>query len=76
MRTHICPGCGLILDRDYNAALNILRKALELLYPGAQGNNLSFFGGTGNAWGEVAATAAFERIRQQAISRNQEPPAF
>ena len=76
MRTHICPACGLILDRDYNAALNILLKALELLYPGAQGNNLSFFGGTGNAWGDMAATAAFERIRQQAISRNQEPPAF
>jgi putative transposase len=76
MRTHICPGCGLILDRDYNAALNILLKALELLYPGAQENNLSFFGGTGNAWGDMATTAAFERIRQQAISRNQEPPAF
>ena len=24
MRTHICPGCGLVLDRDQNAALNIL----------------------------------------------------
>jgi IS605 OrfB family transposase len=75
MRTHVCPGCGLVLDRDYNAALNVLIKALEL-YLGAQGNSLLFFGGAGNAWGEVAATALFERIRQQAISRNQEPPAF
>ena len=29
MRTHICPSCGLVLDRDYNAALNILQAALE-----------------------------------------------
>jgi putative transposase len=25
VRTHICPSCGLVLDRDENAALNILR---------------------------------------------------
>jgi putative transposase len=25
MRTHICPSCGLVLDRDENAAKNILR---------------------------------------------------
>ena len=25
VRTHICPRCGLMLDRDENAALNILR---------------------------------------------------
>jgi putative transposase len=29
VRTHICPCCGLILDRDQNAALNILKKALD-----------------------------------------------
>jgi putative transposase len=29
VRTHICPGCGLVLDRDHNAALNILQKALD-----------------------------------------------
>ena len=27
VRIHICPECGLILDRDHNAALNILSKA-------------------------------------------------
>ena len=29
VRTHMCPGCGVVLDRDHNAALNILQKALE-----------------------------------------------
>lgn len=27
-RTHSCPSCGLVLDRDENAALNVLRKAV------------------------------------------------
>jgi putative transposase len=25
VRTHICPSCGLVLDRDENAAQNIRR---------------------------------------------------
>jgi putative transposase len=28
-RTHLCPKCGLVLDRDVNAALNILTEALD-----------------------------------------------
>jgi len=28
-RTHVCPKCGLVLDRDENAAVNILAKALD-----------------------------------------------
>jgi putative transposase len=27
-RTHTCPHCGLVLDRDQNAARNILHKAV------------------------------------------------
>ncbi|WP_408011782.1 RNA-guided endonuclease InsQ/TnpB family protein [Pseudalkalibacillus sp. A8] len=31
IRTHICTKCGTVLDRDQNAARNILQKALEEL---------------------------------------------
>jgi putative transposase len=47
-RTHICQ-CGCKLDRDHNAAINILNKGLEK-YPGALGNS--------NAWGEMTPTLA------------------
>jgi putative transposase len=29
VRTHICPSCGLVLDRDENAARNIVQKAMR-----------------------------------------------
>jgi putative transposase len=31
VRVHDCPGCGLVLDRDHNAAINILRLGLQSL---------------------------------------------
>lgn len=29
VRTHLCTGCGVVLDRDHNAVINILAKALD-----------------------------------------------
>ena len=36
-RTYSCPGCGLILDRDINAAANLLKLAAS----GAESQNAS-----------------------------------
>ncbi len=57
VRTHVCPSCGLILDRDHNAARNILAKALE----GTVGQTGTAEPDSANAWGETASTAVSER---------------
>ena len=44
VRTHCCPKCNLTLDRDKNAAINILIKALQ-----AVGHIVSAGGGQGDA---------------------------
>ena len=38
VRTHICPDCGVVLDRDHNAALNILQEALSSIRGGTVGH--------------------------------------
>ena len=53
MRTHVCSHCGLVLDRDHNAALNILARALE----GTVGHTETDTLDVSNAWGEVTTTA-------------------
>ena len=50
-RTHICPKCGLVLDRDENAALNIRALALE----GTLGHRETTVS-TENASGQTAST--------------------
>jgi putative transposase len=39
IRTHICHGCGVVLDRDQNAARNILQKALSPDQNGTEGHS-------------------------------------
>ena len=56
-RTHVCPKCGLVLDRDENAAINILAKAIEIGTLGHRGTATS----VGNASGQTASTRTPKR---------------
>jgi len=59
-RIHKCPFCNIILNRDYNAAINILQK--------------STVGATeSNAWGDLTSTISMKIV--QAESLNQEAPS-
>ncbi len=57
VRTHICQECGVVLDRDHNAALNILQKALQRTvgHTGTDGRRSS------NASGDRTSTASSTR---------------
>jgi putative transposase len=58
-RTHICPYCGYVEDRDINAALNILQKGLSTV------------GHTGSkAWGELPSTLVGYVLPEQGDSVN------
>ncbi|MBI5377530.1 MAG: transposase, partial [Thaumarchaeota archaeon] len=39
VRIHQCDFCGLVLDRDYNASINILKKGLEIFGGGTYYNS-------------------------------------
>ena len=51
VRTHVCSGCGLVLDRDHNAALNVLHKAVD-----CTGGQSGTGGQPPNASGQTAST--------------------
>src|SRR5260370_42115837 len=53
-RTHVCPKCGLVIDRDENAAVNILQQALKERTVGHMG---TYGRSSCNAWGQGASTS-------------------
>ncbi len=74
MRTHLCPNCGLMLDRDHNAALNILLAGLAWLakhQASAWQSRTAGQAGTGsdtseqNASGQTTSTRVFARARRK-----------
>lgn len=66
-RTHVCQ-CGLVLDRDWNAAINILKLALSTA--GHVGTWIL----NPNASGDLASTVLDASLFQQAGSMNEESP--
>ena len=64
-RTHVCPHCGHIQDRDGNAAKNILVRALRTV------------GHTGTyAWGDLPSWAIAYGLSSNGESVNQESPTI
>ena len=64
VRTHICPKCGLVMDRDQNAAHNILHKALSSDEKGTEGHSeTSTDVAVQNASGNRTSTASSKRSR-------------
>ena len=61
-RTHVCQ-CGCKLDRDENAALNILNKGLSTV-----GHTGTFALDASNASGETSSTLAGEILLEQVVS--------
>ncbi len=67
-RTHQCK-CGCVLDRDENAAINILKKGLSTV-----GHTGTFGLDPINTWGENTSTFSEVILSKQVISVNQESP--
>ena len=74
MRTHVCQ-CGFVLDRDWNAAINILKLALSTI--GHMGTWVKDFGVSAqsndpNASGDSTSTLAGAILLEQVGSMNEE----
>ena len=83
-RTHICLYCGYVADRDVNAAINILKKALSTL-----GHRGTYFWrsatatvrkltlpGRATAWGDLPSGLVGAILSSHGESMNQESPSL
>ena len=71
IRTHMC-GCGAVLDRDHNTALNILAKGLR-----QAGINLNTVGHTEiNAWGQNDLYSLVVTSTSKSTDPSKNPRAF
>ena len=69
-RTHICK-CGCVMDRDENAARNILSRGLSTV-----GHTGTFALDASNALGDKTSTRAGEILDEQVMSLNKESPCL
>ncbi|KST65579.1 RNA-guided endonuclease InsQ/TnpB family protein [Mastigocoleus testarum] len=69
-RTHVCA-CGCVMDRDENAARNILRRGLSTV-----GHTGTFALDASNAWGDETSTQSGVNLVEQVSSKNQESPSL
>jgi putative transposase len=67
MRTHVCK-CGFVLDRDWNAAINILKIALSTI------GHMGTWVIDPNASGDSTSTLAGAILSEQVGSMNEESP--
>jgi len=67
MRTHVCQ-CGFVLDRDWNAAINILKLALSTT------GHVGTWVLNPNASGDSTSTLAGAILSEQVGSMNEESP--
>jgi putative transposase len=67
MRTHVCK-CGFVLDRDWNAALNVLKLALSTT------GHVGTWVLNPNASGDSASTLIGAILSEQVGSMNEESP--
>lgn len=70
VRTHICE-CGFVLDRDWNAAINILKLALSTV-----GHTGTWVKDDPNASGDSTSTLTGAILSGQVGSMNEESPPY
>lgn len=73
VRTHMCHKCGIVIDRDQNAAINILNKAYRTV---GHTGTASVDDTLENASGQKASTHASSGVSGKSSGRKKNSPSF